>query len=207
MKNLSYKILRTFNLLMAIIPTIAIYRATVQDSYKWGLLPLEGIGRSGDYWIALAYMIFAWISFLLERWYKRKWYYFFPISLFSLIFFVLLYGYLKEVSMVFQGDVWRFKFNIGLAIVLLSFILFLNVCVWSFFDTKKIVYVNFQYQKKDLKFVVIIFMLAALILTLFSQGTGSKHTVMDGIAVALTVFQSLFIAYYNDHSFRYNKTI
>lgn len=40
--KLIYALIRIYNFLLAIIPTIVFYRATVQAEYEWGLLAIAG---------------------------------------------------------------------------------------------------------------------------------------------------------------------
>lgn len=136
MKKVLYSIIRTYNLLLVIIPAIAYYRATIQPEYKWGLLVIHGKGTSDEYWILVVAMFCAWVTFILDSWYKRKWYYVLPITLFSIVAFILVYGYFTQREMNFQGDVWKFKFEIGLLIVVLSILLLIGSIVWAVLDLK-----------------------------------------------------------------------
>jgi hypothetical protein len=139
--------------LLAIIPSIAFYRATVQPEYKWGMLAIHGKGTSSDYWILLIAMLSAWATFVLGAWYKRKWYYAFPVILFSVIAGVLVYGYFNQQQMLFQGDVWKFKFEIRLLMVVISVVLLIASIVWAIMDVKDFRESNFRatiFQKKTI---------------------------------------------------------
>lgn len=200
MKNLLYKIIRTYNLLLAILPAIAFYRATVQPDYKWGLLAIHGKGMSHEYWYLLLFMIFSWTVFILESWYKRKWYYFLPILLFSLVSIILLYGYMTQNEMVFRGDVWKIQFELGLIIVLLSLFLLLVTIVWAVLDIKKFKASTLSLSKADKQKLFIGLSFSIVIFLLFAQGHGGVHTIFDGIAVGLTVIQALFLSYIVDNT-------
>jgi len=194
MENILYKIVRTYNLLLAIIPSIAFYRATVQPDYKWGLLAIHGKGMSTDYWYLLILLLFSWTTFILESWHKRKWYYFMQTLLFALVSVVLSYGYLTHTEMVFQGDAWEFKFDIGLILVLISLLLLVASIVWTVTDLKKFEPTNYSASKRDRIKLIIGLSMSILIFTLFAQGRGGVHTIFDRIAVGLTVVQALFIS-------------
>jgi len=199
MKNL-YKFIRTMNLLVAIIPVIALYRATVQPAYNWGLLAIEGTGRSADYQWLLVFSIFAWASFILERWYKRQWYYVLPLLLFCVSFGTALYGLVYEASVRFQGDAWKISFDMGLVVTLLLGICFFAVLCWSVKDYQSFIPNTWSADRSSLIGLSIIFLLGILILYLFSLGRGGIHTNMDRLAVALTVIQGLSLAFVVDNS-------
>lgn len=198
--SILYKVVRTYNLLLAIIPAIAFYRATVQPEYKWGLLVINGIGRSTDYWFLILFLFFAWTTFALEIVYKRKWYYLFPIVLFAIVFFVLLIGYLSNTNMVFQGDVWKFKFELGLVFVLISLALLLISIFWTIYDSKNFLKSTYIFSKNAFLNLGITAIFSIVILLLFTQGKGGLHTYKDGIAVALVVMQALYLSNIIDKS-------
>lgn len=191
-----YNIFRTYNLLLAILPSIGFYRATVQPEYKWGLLAIHGKGTSGDYWILVFFMLFAWATFILGSWFKRKWYYFFPIFLYSFVAFYLTYGYLTNNEMVFQGDVWKIKIQLGLIVVIISVLLLLMTVIWSIIDFKNFKPLDFKASNPDRKKLLISLSISFIILILFGQGKGGVHTVVDGIAVAITIIQALVLAHF-----------
>lgn len=194
MRNILYKIVRTYNLLLAIIPSIAFYRATVQPEYKWGLLAIHGKGMSTEYWYLLLFLLFSWTTFILESWYKRKWYYLMPTLLFAIVASVISYGYLTQTKMVFQGDAWEFKFDIGLILVLISLALLVLCIVWTLKDLKKFEVSDYSLSKREGTKFIIGLSMSFLIFTLFAQGKGGVHTIFDRLAVGLTVFQALFIS-------------
>lgn len=193
-KSILYKIVRTYNLLLAIIPSIAFYRATVQPEYKWGLLVIHGKGMSSEYWYLLFFMFFAWLIFILEIWYRRRWYYILPLLLFTIVTTVLVFSYLSQNEMVFQGDVWKFKFEIGSLFVALSVFLLVLSIVWALMDLKAFKASNLSLSKNNKVKLLCGLSLSIIIFLLFAQGQGGVHTIIDGIAVALTVIQALFMA-------------
>lgn len=193
-KNILYKIVRTYNLLLAIIPSIAFYRATVQPDYKWGLLAVHGKGMSSDYWYLVTFMLLAWTTFMLEIWYKRRWYYFLPVLISAIVAGVMVYGSLSDNDMVFQGDVWKFKFELGFLFVSISVILFVLTVIWAFKDKEEFKSSTLFLRKGDNIKLLIGLSLSMVIFLLFAQGRGGVHSVIDGIAVGLTVIQALFMA-------------
>lgn len=204
-KNFLYKTIRTYNLLLSIIPSIAFYRATVQPDYTWGLLVFHGKGMSSEYWYLLLFILFSWMTFFLETWYKRKWYYALPILLFSSVTAVLLYGYLSLNEMVFQGDVWKFNFELGFTFVLISAILLFMLIVWTILDLKKFEESTLEFSRLDKIKLLSGLSISIIIFLLFAQGSGGVHTTTDGIAVGLTVIQALFLASIIDKTGNINK--
>jgi len=198
MKNVSYKIVRTFNLLFAILPSLAFYRATVQPDYNWGLLAISGTGRSQEYTILVVFLLWAWASFLLERWYKRKWYYLFPIVLFGVSAAAATYGYLSDQTMTFQGDAWWINWNLGIIYVILTFIPLIFTIIWTVKDTQDFQPATIICNRSLRWQLPLALLLSAIILFLFGQGRGGEHTNLDRLAVGLTVIQGLIIAYLND---------
>lgn len=194
LKSISYKIVRTYNIFLAIIPSIAFYRATVQPEYKWGLLAFQGKGMSSEYWYLLLFMLFAWATFILEVWYKRKWYYVLPILLFTSVTAVLFYGYLGHNAMVFQGDVWKFNFELGLVFVLISAFLLILSIIWMVLDLRNFQSSDVIFLKSDKIKLLSGLSISIIIFLFFAQGKGGIHTTTDGIAVGLTVVQALFLA-------------
>lgn len=202
MKTALYNAVRTYNLFLAILPTLAFYRATVQPEYKWGLLALQGQGTSGDYWIMVGAMIIGWLSFSLYRWYKKKWYFALPLALFGTITATLLFGYLNDISMVFQGDVYRFKFDIGMLTVAVTAILFVASIFWTRNELREFTPTTFDSGRSQNLMLLGVMAMSGIILLLFAQGRGGVHTVTDGIAVALTVVQGLFFSYVNEKTYK-----
>lgn len=193
-QRILYTIVRTYNLLLAIIPAIAFYRATVQPDYKWGLLVIHGKGTSTEYWFLLLFLIYSWSTFVLEACYKRKWYYFMPILLFGMVSFTLLYGYLTQTDMVFQGDAWKFKFDMGLAFVLASLFLLIVVIVWTYKDLQYFEESKYSISRPNRLNLFFGLSMSIVIFALFAQGRGGIHTIFDRIAVGLTIFQAMFIS-------------
>lgn len=193
-KNILYKIVRTYNLLLAIIPSIAFYRATVQPDYKWGMLIVQGKGMSEEYGYLVLFMIISWTAFILEAWFKRRWYYVLPIVLFSMIASVLAYGYFSQHDMVFQGDVWKFRFEMGLLFVIVSLVLLLLSIVWAYLDLMTFRKSGYIMSANSRIKLLTGLSISVPILLLFAQGRGGVHTAVDGFAVALTVIQALFLA-------------
>lgn len=202
MNQALYNAIRTYNLFLAILPTLAFYRATVQPEYKWGLLALQGQGTSGDYWIMVAVLIMGWLSFGLYRWYKQKWYFVLPLALFGTLAATLLFGYLNEISMVFQGDVYRFKFDVGMLTVALATILFVASIFWTRNELRDFTPSVFQSSMSQNLMLLGLIVLSAIVLLLFAQGRGGVHTTLDGIAVALTVAQGLLFSYVNEKTYQ-----
>lgn len=205
MKNYLYNILRAYNLLLSIIPSIAFYRATVQSDYKWGLLAINGKGTSTEYWYLVLFLVFSWATFILESWYKKRWYYFLPLLLFGTVSYVLTYGYLTEKVMVFQGDAWKFKFDIGIVLVFISVLLFIANIIWTSKDIKRFSESNFSVSKLDKLHFTFVLSLSAIIFILFAQGKGGVHTNFDKIAVGLTVIQALLMANIIDRTSKSDK--
>ena len=198
LKKLTYSLFRIFNLLFAILPTLGLYRSTVQSDYNWGLLIIQGTGRSEDYkWLAL-FALLAWCSFLLERWYKRKWYYLFPILLFGTAFLVTLTGILSDGRMTFQGDAWGIFLDVGFIYLLLTLLPLICLFYWMISDLK-------EFQPRTLRFEPVKMMqlagcilLGVIALILFSLGEGGVHSHWDRLAVALTILQALALTYVNE---------
>ncbi len=190
-----YKIIRIYNLFLAIIPSIAFYRATVQPDYNWGFLIIDGRGRSGDYEWLVFFMGMAWLVFALEVWYKKKWYYLLLILLFAYIPFNLVYGYVTGTEITFQGDAWQFKATAGLILLLISLFLLGAGCIWSWKDQKRAIDQSIRPLKNFWVFLSVIIMIGFLILVLFSQGRGGEHTIYDRVAVGITILQGLLLAH------------
>lgn len=193
-----YKLVRTYNLLLALLPSIAFYRATVQPDYKWGLLAIHGKGMSSEYWYLVVFMIVAWVTFILEKWHKRKWYYMLPIFLFSLVAVIVVFGYSSQNEMVFQGDVWKFKFEMGLLFVIVTVLLMFAAIVWSVLDLKDFKTSDFALSKSNRLKLIAAMSISIVIFWLFAQGRGGEHSITDGIAVGLVVIQALFLSYIID---------
>ena len=201
MKDSLSNSVRTYNLLLAILPTLVFYRATVQPEYNWGLLAIHGQGTSGDYWIMVGIMLLSWLSFIMYRWYRKKWYFALPLALFGTVAATLLYGYLNNISMVFQGDVYGFIFDIGFLIVALATIMFIGSIFWARNELRDFQSSVFQSDKSQNWKLLGVAILGGFILLLFSRGRGGVHTTLDGIAVALTVAQALVLSYLTELTF------
>ena len=117
-----------------------------------------------------------------------------PTLLFAIVASVISYGYLTQTKMVFQGDAWEFKFDIGLILVLISLALLVLCIVWTFKDLKKFEVSDYSLSKREGTKFIIGLSMSILIFTLFAQGKGGVHTIFDRLAVGLTVFQALFIS-------------
>ena len=122
----------------------------------------------------------------------------FPTILFGMPFVTVLYGYLNANPMKFQGDAWKFSFDIGEVITITLGGLFIFCLWWIWKDLKTFKPMTLNVTKKTFIGCAIVIVQSIIILILFAQGNGGVHTNLDRIAVALTVFQGLTIAYFID---------
>ncbi len=200
MKRASLRVVRAFSLLIAILPTLALYRATVDPAYEWGLAVISGSGRGDDYVWLLLFTVLAWISFAGANWYKRAWYYPLPLIVLGIVTAAFTYTYFSQDNLTFQGDAYRIKFELGLVSVLVAWIVFATCVYWVIADWRAPEVVSLRWSKVDALLLSTCAILIPLILYLFSLGPEGVHTDTDRIAVILTVLQGLMFAFVNDRT-------
>jgi hypothetical protein len=192
--SISYAAMRLLNLIIAIFPTFHFYRATVQPNYEWNLMIMEGKGMSGDYWWLLLFYVLAWSTFCLDILYKRKWYFIFPVTLFSIILFFASHAFFITIPTSFSVCMYSgFSFH-NLYFFLGAVIAFANALIWAVMDLSQ--YTDEFTQQVNLKNGWLwgtIIVLGILIILLFSFQNGSTNALTDRIAVGLTVIQILLI--------------
>jgi hypothetical protein len=177
---------------LAILPSIAFYRVTVQPEYKWGMLIIHGMGRGNGYGYLTIILIFTWVTFILEKWYKRKWYYLFPITLYLVVAVSLSWGFFSDTLMLFQGDVWGFQLSMGILVVITSWLLFVASIYWTILNVSHFTVANIsKFSKAQQLHLLMVVAVSGISFFLFAQGRGGVHTMMDGIAVFCVVMKSL----------------
>lgn len=208
MKKVTYLIMRVFVLTMVIFFSLAVYRSTMQPDYHWALLVIDGTGKGGDYINILILFIWAWSTFLLLNWFKRKWYYLLPILLAGVCFYYTLKTYITgNDDMTFNGDALNIHINMGFVMVLVCFIALVATLYWSYLDNKEFKKLGLELSSKRLSVLIIIgITLTPLILYSFSHGDGKNHITSDKIAVILTILQGLLFFYITELS-KKKKTI
>ena len=197
MKRASFRVVRGFSLLIAILPTIGLYRATVDPAYQWGFLVISGSGTGDDYVWLLLFTVLAWISFAGANWYKRAWYYPFPLILLGIVTTAFTYTYFSQNDLTFRGDAYQINFELGLVSVLVAWIVFATCVYWCISDWRAPEVVSLRWSKVDALLLGTCAILTPLILYLFSLGPEGVHTDIDRIAVILTVLQGLLFAFVN----------
>jgi len=204
MTKVAYHVLKVFIMTMTILTSLAFYRASMQQDYHWGLLIIDGTGKSGDYLNIMLLFLLSWLCYGFLNFYRKPWYPILPIVLTSLSLYATCSEYFSDKSrLVFNGDALNIHLNMGVLMVVITILAFLSAIYFTYTTINKPVVIPHIEKKAKVMFGLVI-ILSIVILIEFSFGDGQNHISSDRIAVILTILQAFFFYYI---SMRYGRSV
>ncbi len=203
-----YKTVRIFSAVIAVPVSLICLRASFQVDYEWGLFAIKGVGREGDYLSLLFFAFLAWATFLFQHWYKRKWYYIFPVLFYTVMVKEVILSYLNSKTLSVQGDAWGLSINLTSGVfIAISIILLALSIIWTLMDLRQFQPRSILLRRVQIVQLSIFVFLEVIACFLFALGSGGQHSHIDRFAVILTILNGLFLVYINETSTQTKKAV
>jgi hypothetical protein len=189
------RVLLTWTLFTATLPTIVAYRAGVQPLYEWGLYGITGRGRGLPYAVVVATGVLAWTVVVLGYRGARRPFAALLITWHALLLASLLYGVARFGSgMTLQGDAMRLRINLALIGPLVGLTALAASLVWVRKRREREAHDAVPWRSSARTLTAIAVTIGLAIVVLFLQHSGHPHYDADRVAIGLIVAQVLVVA-------------